>query len=63
MDICLVVITNLSWEAACTTTVIIHTPVLEIVSEDVKPMERGRVKNQLVVSMIVYSLRWGKLNS
>ena len=62
MDTCMVIITNLSREAMCTTPAIMDTPLLEIMSEHVKPMELGRVKNQHVVSMIVYSLSWGKLN-
>ena len=63
MDTCIVIITNLLRVALCTTTAIMDTPLLETVSEDVKPMEHGQVKNQHVVSMIVYGLRWSKLNS
>ena len=63
MEGCLVIITELSRTVLCTTTAIMDTPFLEIMSEYVKSMEHGRVKNQHVVSTIVYGFRWGKLNS
>ena len=49
----MVIITDLSRAALCTTTAIMDTFFLEIVSEDVKQMEHGRVNNQYVVSTIV----------
>ena len=56
MEACMVIFINLLRAALCTTTAIMDTPFLEIVSEYAKPMEHGQVKNQRVVSTIVYGV-------
>ena len=57
MDTWVSIMTHLLKAAWCNTTAIMDTPLSEIVSEFVKPMEHGRVNNQHVVGMIVYGLR------
>ena len=52
METYMVMFMKLSGAVLCTTTAIMDIPLLEIMSEYVKPMEHGRVNNQHVVSMI-----------